>query len=272
MFRLKGGKLLYQRTVPKSTTGDVQQWLARSKARAGAVLEAVRTSLYENFKVGRVDTGAAAAAYGQLCSALGRSADDGTLVCATTNYDPAAEVALEALGFDVHDGFPRTLHWQTPVLQPEGLVATCRRLRAPEAVAVLHLHGAVGWYRAADGRIEFHSPDQPYNRSLGVPALLLPDPRKDPSLYAGVDAIWRELAFALESASHVLVVGHSLHDRHLVDQLRTAHAKLAVTVLPDQDDTSSASELLPGATVVQLRFASELAGDLDGLREWFSAT
>jgi hypothetical protein len=66
-------------------------------------------------------------------------------------------------------GYPNT-----SVLSPNGLVAEADL----DTVPVLHLHGAVGWYRTRRG-IEIHPADQPYNPALGQPALLMPDPGKD---------------------------------------------------------------------------------------------
>ena len=115
-----------------------------------------------------------------------------------------------------------------------------------KACAVLHLHGAVGWYRASDDRIVFHHPDMSYNASLGIPALLLPDPNKESVFtYVGVDAIWAELDGALETATHILVIGYSLNV--LVSKLRanSVHARLAVGVLSPAQSEKAVMKQLP---------------------------
>jgi hypothetical protein len=255
---------------PGSANGEVLRWMETNKDRAALVVEAVRSSLYDNFNRQKVNSRLAHDAFNRLFSLSPGLGD--RLVCATTNYDPSLELVLVAMGFDVRDGFNQPHRWDTPVLQPQGVVRRCRTQSEQPAVAVLHLHGAVGWYRAEDGRIEFHPPDKPYNRSLGVPALLLPDPKKDPSLHAGVDALWFELDDALETSTHVLVMGHSLHDEHLVDHLlgHTWNAKVAATVLPKMtEDAERIGELLPEATIFEFEFGAELQGDIEDLRHWF---
>jgi hypothetical protein len=84
----------------------------------------------------------------------------------------------------------------------------------------------------------------PYNATLGEPALLMPDPKKDPGREAGVSALWTEFREALRRATRVFVAGHSLHDSVLVTELRRAMdagARTGVTVFlddADNDDTN----------------------------------
>ncbi len=254
---------------PGSTNQQVQQWLSRNEQRASAILETIHLSLYENFNASRLDHDAVTNAYSSLLKSIMRFPEE-EIVFATTNYDTAIEIALEALKIEVRDGFERATDWATPSLRPDGVVALCREMSTSKACAVLHLHGAVGWYRASDDRIVFHHPDMSYNASLGIPALLLPDPNKDPSRHVGVDAIWAELDGALETATHILVIGHSLNDRHLVSKLRanSVHARLAVGVLSPAESEKAVMKQLPGARVVKLEFASPISADMKTLSDW----
>src|SRR5262249_45078168 len=86
-------------------------------------------------------------------------------------------------------------------------------------VPVLHLHGGVGWYLTDKNTVEFQGADQEFNSTLGKPGLLLPDPNKDPRALFGVNELWREFIDAIESSTHILIIGHSLHDRYLVEQI-----------------------------------------------------
>jgi len=254
-------------TPPGSVSGYVQNWIQANRSRADGVVEAIRESLYDNFNSRRIDSRIAVGAYSDLLSLASRQTAD-RLICATTNYDPSLEMVLEEMDFDVRDGFDRSKGWGTPILSPGGLIRSCGNATDQEAIAVLHLHGAVGWYRTNDGAIEFYPPDKAYNRSLGVPALLLPDPRKDPSRHEGVNALWSELDDALENSTHVLILGHSLHDVHLVEHLRnhTWNTKIAVTTMLGMDeDHDRIANLLPQATTIQFQFGPEFVGDIEVL-------
>jgi hypothetical protein len=253
---------------PMSTNSEIDAWFSRIESRSRRVIEAVHTSLYENFNAQRIDRFKTINAYGHLLSNAQRSEGE-RLVCATTNYDPSLEIALDG-GLLVRDGFSRARSWETPRLDPSGLVEASRR--DPQVVPVLHLHGAVGWYRN-EGVIEFQSPDKEFNRSLGVRALLLPDPNKDPSKFVGVDSIWSEFRDALETSTHVLVLGHSLHDDYLVNELslHTLNARLGVTVLNKvSTEVERIHALLPEADILEMEFGPEMGATVDEYVDWFS--
>jgi hypothetical protein len=88
----------------------------------------------------------------------------------------------------------------------------------------------------------------------------MPDPEKDPSRDAGVQALWEELAEALRRASHVLVAGHSLNDRVLTEALLQAQergSRVGVTVhnglspLAAEEFRSNVSAKLPEAKFIK---------------------
>ena len=219
-FKLVGGP------TPGSLETPVHAWLQRTRTRADELSEALNTTLYREFGRDSIAADKAESAMAGLIDRLGGRNTE--LAFATTNYDPSLEVGLAGSGLSPIDGFNRS-PWESPLLDVQGMGSWQRTHE--RGVPVLHLHGAVGWYRREDGRITFQSPDQPYNPTLGSPVVLAPDPDKDPSADIYVAAIWHEFEAALQGATHVLVLGHSLRDRPLVRAMETAagHAKIAIT-------------------------------------------
>lgn len=81
--------------------------------------------------------------------------------------------------------------------------------------------------------------------------------------------IWIEFDKAMESATHVLVLGHGLADEHLVSRLK-AISGVAVTC-HSQADVERANELLPEALRIKMDFSPEPEYDTDLLRAWASS-
>jgi hypothetical protein len=245
------------------TQDDVSNWRDRAAHRARAVVEVLNHTLYEEFSGGRVSDWAAAQAYGQLLATLPFS-PGAVITFATTNYDPAVELAMAELGRrpDVGDvaGPGRTR-----VLATEGLIARCE---ASRGVAVLHLHGKVGWYTQDDGSVVVEQDNVPYNEHRGTPTVLMPDPAKDPLAEPAIRDLWGEFDLALQQATHVLVLGHSLHDPVLVRHVRSVGKRLAVCVLPNLpgEELTRIQETLPGE-IVELVFGPEPT-DIRNLYQW----
>jgi hypothetical protein len=107
-------------------------------------------------------------------------------------------------------------------------------------------------------------PKAKYAQSLGQPGLLLPDPDKDYSELPALNDMWAEFDTLVQAASHVMVLGHSLHDPRLVQHLHGAR-NLAVTIyLPPTPATLTAEvervrSLLPSAVVIPMAFGPELS-------------
>ena len=236
---------------------DMRPWRDQAEARAKMVVETLNRTLYEQFGSSRASDIAAAKAYGALLEAMDMNA--GAMVTvATTNYDPAAELAFAELGRRPEIGDvagPRSAR----LLDPEGLIGKCKEGRG---TAVLHLHGKVGLYTQADGSVRVEPDSDPFNESAGTPTVVLPDPEKDPMLQSAIRALWTEFDNALGQATHVLVLGHSLHDRVLVEHIcvQAGRARKAITVLPeaDEDELARVGGLIPASTVISGRFGPHL--------------
>ena len=116
----------------------------------------------------------------------------------------------------------------------------------------------------------------PFGDYEGAPTLLLPDPDKDPKLEPSVRALWEEFELALEASSHVLVVGHSLHDPVLVARLRASASKVAVTTYPQQrgavavpkDEETWIRSLLPDAQLMAMQLGPDLWVHQPAFQNW----
>ncbi|HEX8745078.1 MAG TPA: hypothetical protein VF712_18275 [Thermoleophilaceae bacterium] len=264
---------------------EVDRAYELEERRLKDIIAAINTSLFRSFGATQIDTEKATDAYGPLLRLLG-DGDDLTIV--TTNYDPAAWLALKELGKRPETGFDRSPGIRPPIA-PEGMVETARATK--EAVAVLHLHGAVGWYeKEEDGarRVYEHLPDEPFDPGRGRPVVLYPDPDKDPTRDAVVQDLWQEFDSALEGADVVVVIGHSLNDPALVSKLRTAaeFTDVCIGVYPgpreafgDGEPTTIAQAEVDRirenvslqVDVVPVRFGPGTLGDLSHLESWLCA-
>jgi hypothetical protein len=241
------------------------------------MVETIRANLFRNFGYPRFDDGLAAAAFENLRRWLTEPDGSTHLWFATTNYDACIEVAFSSKGFDIEDGFTRPSFGATPVLDPLGLAE--RSLQSTGILPVLHLHGAVGWYRDQTGVIRRHANDQPYNQTLGSPALLLPDATKTVDSLTGAERLWDEFRLLIDQATHVFILGHSLNDRHLLDLLRRGDKPIAVaTFAPDgafgdQDAARIAQDhvasLLPNAVTIACDFGPSGHIDESRVAKWF---
>lgn len=197
-------------------SGEVSTWLTIARQRSRTIVQAINSSLWDEFGLGRVDDTKATNTYRQLFEALDAPPGGSTrLFSATTNYDRSGEAVLSEVGFTADTG-ARGRPGRTQRLDVDQIDVW----GDPSTVPHLHLHGAVGWYRDQGGGIRVQPADDEYD-DRRTPAVLYPDPDKDPlgETEVGVHLLWRKFNNALESASHVLVLGHSLHDSALVNAL-----------------------------------------------------
>jgi hypothetical protein len=241
---------------------DANQWRLRAISRAESVVATLRRTLYDEFGQDRISTIGAKAAYQALFDSLDLVVG-GSVVVATTNYDPAVELALAELRRK-----PRVGEVPGPggltFLDPQNLIGMCR---ADQSIPVLHLHGKVGWYTQEDESIQIHAARPPYNETAGTPTVLWPDPDKDPTVEPGILELWNQFDLALEQASHILVIGHSLHDPILVNRIRrTGRAHRAVATFTPEDNLI-ATKLLPEATLLPGTDFGP-SPDLEQIKEW----
>lgn len=221
-------------------SSEVHTWLAGAAKCSARIVRVINSSLWQEFGLNRVDDTKATDTYRQLFEALDALPGGSTqLFNATTNYDRLGEVALSDIGFTADLG-ARGKTGRTKRLDVEAIDAW----GDPSTVPHLHLHGAVGWYRQPEGGITVHPADEEYDSSR-TPAVLYPDPDKDPlgDVEVGVHTLWQKLSEALDKATHVLVLGHSLHDRPLLDTLAQSSrdgARFAVCFHEDSDGIQAA--------------------------------
>ncbi len=130
---------------PHEVPNGFSRWHEAATHRCDRMLHTIRTNLFDQFGYRAFDDQKATDAYSALRKLLEAGRPDTQLAFATTNYDQTIETALEELGIAFDDGFPRTARSALQTLRPEGLA----RRWDPSEVPVLHLHGAVGWYRDA---------------------------------------------------------------------------------------------------------------------------
>jgi NAD-dependent SIR2 family protein deacetylase len=230
--------------------GPVQQARSETARRLEIVIDVLNTTLFDQFGLPRTDRDIGVTAYSQLL----KECDGCELMVATTNYDRIAESAIELNSRLVNIGFER---WpgETPRLKPAGMVAE----RGTE-VPLIHLHGAVGWYER-DGVVRDHYGDQSFNSTLGTPVVLYPDPEKEPTSDAVVQLLWEEFRQAVDAADLILVIGHSLHDPPLVEELSRAIAadtRVIVSYL-NEGEQERIDTVLPNAHVVQMDFGPTIA-------------
>lgn len=267
---------------PRTRFGEVATWLANAQRRTGEIVEAIRLNVFDSFGYARFNDGLAQLAYDQLRSWLARPGEDTFLAFATTNYDACIEVALGRLGFTVLDGFehPGVAGYTTPVLRPLSMAERARQ--STGQVPVVHLHGGVGWYRMDDGEIRRLPNEMDYNRTIGEPAILLPDAAKTAGSFLGGEGLWAEFGQLLQGADNVIILGHSLNDDHVVKTVREYSAcPIAVTwYSPEEDpegsiynaETARVRELIPDATVIRTDFGPNGTIDQGVLGDWLAGT
>ena len=219
----------------------IADWFRQSRSIGGQALNAIHVSLFELFGASRINDFAARTAYGKLLRYL--SVQPADLIYATTNYDVAAELALDDLDFNPFWGERASVrHGRPRPLRTEGLVAN-----KSDYTPLLHLHGRVGWYVTESSDLVSLPPDAPYNPDLGAPGLLLPDPNKTYVGIAFAEQLWREFDAAIDLADRVLVLGHSLHDTFLVQRLQAKAARdprqVAVTYFETHDNETDSREV-----------------------------
>jgi hypothetical protein len=240
------------------------QALEHAEERGRCLERALDESLFEQFGPGRFDGAAPGVAYNALLSAVGEGRRPKELICATTNYDRSLELALTDLYSSVRTGFSYD-GIRRPTLIADGLGDF-----GPQP-SLLYLHGAVGWYRTADGSVAAYPASDAYRPDIGRPAVLYPSRNKIVEDSAVRD-IWVQFAAAVDQATHILVLGHGLADDHLVEELKRASAPLAATYFSDSGADTIQQQVLPRAHQIRMIFGSKPDFDRQALREWAASS
>ncbi len=242
---------------------SLQEWHRIAVHHIGEIINLIHESLYEAFSYERMDLDAAAQAYGTLLQQLGIG-NTTSMVYATTNYDVVGEYVIERL-----DGLPDWGEQRRLILQGDAPLRVDRLLDGmPRYVPVLHLHGRIGWYRRDDGRPVSGNTSM-HHKDYGVPIVMLPDPDQVYDTDPVVFSLWSQFEDALRRARRVLVLGHSMNDRPLVEALQrnvSPPERVGVTVrgVPGEPgqvatDTGSVSQILdrelPAAAIIPIDFA-----------------
>jgi hypothetical protein len=238
---------------PSGLTEDgLRTWRITTHHHVLEIAHLIRDSLYENFSPAQMDLDAAADAYRSLFEQLGITRIE-SMVYATTNYDVLGEYAVDQVG-----ALPDTGETHGIANRVESRLSVDGLLRGmPRYVPIIHLHGRIGWYHRNDGQ-SYSSDIHMHNRDSGVPILMLPDPDKAYDTDPIITSLWSQFEEALGRAKRVFVLGHSLHDRPLLDALKrnvSPGERVAVGVRGDPED--------PGAIIQDTGDMSViLAGDL----------
>ncbi len=247
----------------------LKEWHRVAQHHLEQIVEIVRESLYEEFSGEGFDRTKASQSYAGLFQTLGLRGNP-RWVLATTNYDIIAETAIEDL-----EGLP---DWGQPPSTGAGAEAPLHVANIldgmPRYIPVLHLHGRVGWYRRIDGAGQpssiYSAPITQHQQGFGVPIVMLPDPDKVYDADDVISSLWSQFRQALRRAKAVLVLGHSLNDRALVDAIvsnvypleRVGVTLLAEDSRPDQTDSSALSTIqtiqahLGNAGMITMRFGA----------------
>lgn len=259
----------------------LRNWHRQTTSYLEQCLAAIHGSLYESFGWERTLPQAAVQPYRNLFQAL-RVAPPQSLVYTTTNYDRIGEAVLDRLGWRIDCGERTT--FSGPGTGGQQTIDVDRLTDGlSRYTPVLHLHGAVGWYRRQTDGSLLVAGGTMYQADFGVPIVMLPDPEKDYEAEPIIQTLWSQFGEALQRAKRVLVLGHSLSDPGLVEALRThvePGERLAVTLLAtrsnsDELDPSAASTLaiirerLPAARLISLRFDRNMAAPTLAINNWY---
>ncbi len=207
--------------VSKCNEDDLKQFLNDTELKLKLVNQGIVQTLYENFNQNVIEISNAKDCYEELLVSLGlydseNKLADKKVVFATTNYDKILEYALEKLDIVVDRGeYFRALDNSTILsFKDESNIKKGHAL-------VLHLHGSIGWYYwQPDGRPIYHGDSGSYDPNVGTPIIMLPDPDKSYESKDIINQIWQEFIKILTRARQVLILGHSLNDDRLVEELK----------------------------------------------------
>ena len=259
------------------TQGILKSWHYQLQNHVDQIMGAIHNSLFEMFSQTDIDTRRAVEEFRWLLGVL-QVTTTSPFVFATTNYDIIASRVVSELGRLPDWGAPPKLYPGAGenVLKVDDLLGGMNRY-----TPVLHLHGKAGWYEKDERVIEIAHNE--YSKDFGIPVVMLPDLAKDYGASAVINSIWSQFRAALRRAQRVLVLGHSLHDRELLEALRAnvqPMSRIAVSVYVAGNQSPSVTadpvkaivrDYLPGATVIEMQFGQSHNGEAE-LQQWLTGT
>lgn len=202
--------------VQQPSEATLSAWYSQTTHHVRQATKKIRASLDSSFGRDAISSWACEHAYESLFRALGVTPSS-RIVLATTNYDMAGEVALDALGYRPawgENADPLRASPERP-LHVDGILDGM-----PYVTPVLHLHGRVNWIYRPDGSAVSSGP---YLESAlddgSVPISMLPGPDKEYEAIPVIESLWESFRSALRRSKRVFVLGHSLNDPRLVAEI-----------------------------------------------------
>jgi len=279
------GRTINFPNLPAGFNGNssINDWHFQISYVLTQAIDAIHESLVEEFGKRTYDTNKGTNAYRNILGAMRIQQGVSKWVCATTNYDQNSEGILYDLGFRPTYGVSVHPRGGEKTIDVRGLVQNM----GSQEVPVLHLHGAVGWFQRTNGDTYATVPNGGPQTTGDIPIVMLPDPEKDYQSNGTIRDSWTEFRDALRRAKKVLIVGHSLNDKVIVDSLNELVepvTRVGVAVQGqqgDQNPSRAGAELvrripeLFGATLVTfpLIFGDKLRSDVtQQIEGWVNGT
>jgi hypothetical protein len=204
--------------LPSSFNGNtnINDWHYQICQFLVQAVAAIHESLVEEFGKRTYSTKKGSDAYRAVLGNMKIQQGVSKWVCANTNYDQNSEGIIYDLGFKPNFGVIEHPRGGEKIVKVTGLVQGM----GSQEVPVLHLHGSVGWFQRVDGST-YATASGAVPQTFGdIPIVMLPDPDKDYQSNSTIRDTWIEFRNALTRAQKILIVGHSLHDKVLVDSLK----------------------------------------------------
>lgn len=251
-----------------SSGSPISPWVDAATRHLHDFQHNLSANLFKNFDWQEIDEAKAVRLLRAVSSYLGtRQGNSGIitrLAYATTNYDHALELALGDQG---DDGLAQESPGQPRTLRP----TFADDVWSNEQTPVVHLHGAAGWYIGTRGHIEEHYGHGSYYQEIGPPAIMAPDPNKTERTFTTGRSLWDAFRALVHQAHGILILGHSLGDRDIIEQLSASQKPLGVgTYVPNperakvsSDETNRVNTTFAGVSPRPVVIATDLGSTSD---------
>ncbi len=179
----------------------------------------------------------------------------------TTNYDRLVEVACEAAGLHVDNGFDGSIlgmsnpeEAEKNLVRSEQIVSSRLRRRKRPHARVFKPHGSLDWYQGAEGPVRYVG-DLNLNRLIVTPGRSKLRKGYDKPFDEHRDTINR----IIERSTRFLIIGYGFNDDHLETRLTQKIGSGTPTLLLTRDLSAKAKSLALANTAV---IAIERADDI----------